>query len=121
MGTAEIVQRLAVFTTATATIAALIVYLGSHKIAALAWNGVCPLVILGIGTISIMLTGPTGFTVVGVLFFVIQGLALVVSVIAMLRRSPNAALFWPAWTVNLAGSGGRCNTCLQFTRRSFKA
>ena len=62
MGTAEIPKRLAVFTTAAATITALIAYLGSHKIAALAWNGVSPLLILGIGTISMVLTGPTGFT-----------------------------------------------------------
>ena len=101
MGTAEIVQRLVMFATATAAIAAVVAYLRGHGVAALAWNGVCPLLILGVGAWSIVQTGPLPFTSGGVLFFVVQGLALAASTIGIVRRSPKAALFWPVWTVNI--------------------
>jgi hypothetical protein len=94
MGTAQIVQRLVLFATATAAIAAVVAYLRDHRVAALAWNGVCPLLILGVGAWSIVQTGPLRFTTAGVLFFVVQGLALAASTIGISRRSVNAALFW---------------------------
>jgi hypothetical protein len=101
MGTAEIVQRLVTFAIATAAIAAVVAYIRGHRVAALALNGVCPLLILGVGALSVVLAGPLRFTLVGVLFFVVQALALVASAIGIFRRSPNAALFWTVWTVNI--------------------
>jgi|HubBroStandDraft_1064217.scaffolds.fasta_scaffold59702_2 hypothetical protein len=101
MGTAEIVQRLVTFATATAAIAAVVAYIRGHRIAALALNGVCPLLIIGVGALSLALAGPLRFTLVGVLFFVFQALALVASALGTARRSPNAALFWTVWAVNI--------------------
>ena len=101
MGTGEILQRLVMFATATAAVAAVVAYLRSHRVAALAWNGVCPLLILCVGAWSIVQTGPLRFTADGVLFFVVQALALAVSMIGIVRRSPKAALFWSVWTVNI--------------------
>jgi hypothetical protein len=101
MGTAEIVQRLVTFATATAAIAAVVAYIRGDRVAALALNGVCPLLIIGAGAVSIVLAGPLRFTLVGVLFFVFQALALVASAIGISRRSPNAALFWTVSAVNI--------------------
>jgi hypothetical protein len=101
MGTAEIVQKLVTFAIATAAIAAVVAYVRGHRVAAIALNGVCPLLIIGAGALSFVLAGPVRVTLAGVLFFVFQALVLVASATGVLRRSSKAALFWTVWAVNV--------------------
>ncbi len=100
--TGEVILRLLVFALATPIIAAVVAYLRGHRVAAIALNGVCPLLVLGGAALTIALTGPPSrISAGGILFFAAQGLAFAASVRGIWLRSLNVALFWLMWTVNI--------------------
>lgn len=77
-------------------------YQRGHPSAALAWNGLVPLLVFGASVLAMLSNPPSRITAGGVLLMTVPAVVLLACVAGWRLPGPHPVLFWGSWFANLA-------------------